>query len=246
MNKCKCCDEVIRSQVDRMILDGVSDDRISRALASIGVDVTKTSVLRHRQNHYTPPTNPVEYHPDIDIPAKASVELFQPIGDAGDLLDDIRATVDSNAVDITRDRLVRETLLARILEKQLAITDKALARYQAGEGRYPLDMIRGLTSLEQIFEKTLLHEIAVKDTKRHLFNREIKRRENDAFEMAKQRVLSGSRDFSLPEEILPATRNVEFGGFWMTSVEYNERIRIAWNHGIQIGLKGGASDTDPD
>lgn len=178
-----------------MISEGVSDDGIVRSLSSIGVVVGKSSILRHRRNH--PPETPpdgVEYPPDMVVHRRAPITQAAPMGDeAAQLLADIRAKIQTATVDISEDRLVRETLLGRIVEIQLAITATALDRYQQGEGRFPMDTIRGLSTVGALFERTVLHATAVNETRDMLFEREIRRRENLARADAKARVLRGER-----------------------------------------------------
>ncbi len=249
MNKCKCCDNPdIRAQVDRMIREGISDDGISKALGSIGVEIGKTSILRHRQNHPPVESVDVELDPDMAIPRPARVEPSLPMGDAAvRLLRDVREQVSRSDIDITTDRLVRETLLGRIMESQLAITATALDRYQEGEGRYPLDMIRGLSTVGALFEKTALHMAASTETKAMLFEREIARLESLARDDAKQRVLKGDKTAKrAPEEYLipsvwDSTWHVQtyaayqFGGSRLKGEAFNARIETAWSEGIAQG-----------
>ena len=260
MNKCKCCDNPdIRAQVDRMIREGVSDDGISRALGSIGVEIGKTSVLRHRQNHPPDDTGePVELNPDMAIPRPAHVEPAPPMGDAAArLLTEVREQITRSDIDITTDRLVRETLLGRIMESQLAITATALDRYQEGEGRYPLDMIKGLSTVGTLFEKTVLHMAAVTETKTMLFEREIARLESLAQDDAKQRVLKGEKvakkapeEYLIPSEWDSIFRvrkypSFRFGGTSLKGEVFNARIETAWSEGIAQGKadkQGGTHD----
>ena len=248
VTRCKvCATETIRSQVDRMVFEGVSDDGISRALSSVGVEISKSAILRHRTNH--PPAGPldgVELPPDMVVPRPNVVDVPPPMGDGpARLFDEIRAKVamGGSETDITRDRLVRETLLSRIFESQLAITVSALDRFQTGEGRYPLDMVRGLQAVSAMFEKTSLQTVATRQIQTDLFEREVERRENVVYQDAKNRVLAGERvPKEVPDEHLQ--RKADFGlgyesfFFGQTHMDgrvYNARMRQAWNDGIQDG-----------
>lgn len=248
MNPCKVClNDTVRSQVDRMISEQVSDEGISKALASIGVEIGKSSILRHRQNH--PPKNSVDdvqLDPDMKIPRPTTIEPTPPMGDeAARLLEEVRRQVDRSDIDITKDRLVRETLLGRILESQLAITATALDRYQQGDGRYPLDMVKGLATVGTLFEKTVLHSVAVEETKDMLFEREITRLESIAREEAKTRVLNHLKVTKKPDEeylqpydysaFTPGYETFRFGGCHMKGTEFNARITAAWQEGIKLG-----------
>lgn len=250
MNPCKVCSNpVIRSQVDRMISEGVSDEGISRGLASVGVEIGKTSILRHRQNHPPPePVGDVELPPDMDIPRRPPIEPAPPMGDAAArLLTEVREQVERSDIDITKDRLVRETLLGRILESQLAITATALDRYQQGDGRYPLDMVRGLSTVGTLFEKTVLHSTAVTETKAMLFDREISRLEAIARDDARDRVLRGEKvPRNAPDRYLMGIdwtsfnhdfELYRFGGKWMKGKEFNAKIEKAWSEGVAEGRK---------
>jgi len=163
------------------------------------------------------------------------------LGDApAQLLEEVRQTVANGGaeVDITLNRLVRETLLSRIYESQLAITASALDRFQTGEGRYPLDMVRGLQAVSLMFEKTALQTTANQASVNTLFEREIERRENLVYQDAYKRVLKGER---LSENI-PAhycqvndgygVKAFRFGNGSLNGHEYNQRMSRAWKLGI--------------
>lgn len=251
MNHCKVCSNpTVRSQVDRMISEGISDDGISKSLASIGVTISKSAILRHRQNHApkTPPEG-VEYPPDMVVHRREGVEVAPPMGDeAAKLLAEVREKIATDRVDITTDRLVRETLLGRILESQLAITATALDRFQQGEGRYPLDMVKGLSTVGALFEKTVLHSTAVGETKTMLFEREIARRERLARDEAKARTLRGEKVERVPHDHQTEPRwdivhnrlsaeTFRFGGQHLDGEEFNHRIERAWRKGIADALR---------
>ncbi len=247
VTRCKvCATETIRSQVDRMVFEGVSDDGISRALSSVGVEISKSAILRHRTNHAPAgPLDGVELPPDMVVPRPNVVDVPPPMGDGpAKLLQEIRDKVakGGSETDITRDRLIRETLLSRIFESQLAITVSALDRFQTGEGRYPLDMVRGLQAVSAMFEKTSLQTVATRQIQTDLFEREVERRESVVYQDAKNRVLAGER---VPKEVPDehCQPKADFGGHtsfffgqgrmegWM----YNNRMRRAWEDGVRDG-----------
>lgn len=248
VTRCKvCANETIRGQVDRMVSEGVSDDGISRALSSVGVEISKSAILRHRTNHIpTGPVDNVELPPDMVIPRPNQVEILPPMGDGpGKLLEDVRRMVamGGSEVDITQNRLVRETLLSRIFESQLAITASALDRFQTGEGRYPLDMVRGLQAVATMFEKTSLQTVATKKTEQTLFEREIERRENIVYQDAKNRVLSGERVHKEVPLDYCQTWNPHYGEYAdfhfghssMKGKDFNEFMQNAWEDGLRDG-----------
>jgi len=160
------------------------------------------------------------------------------------LIQEIRAKVakGGSETDITRDRLVRETLLSRIFESQLAITVSALDRFQTGEGRYPLDMVRGLQAVSAMFEKTSLQTVATTPMQNDLFEREVERRENLVYQDAKNRVLAGERvPREVPDEHLQpksdfgGLSSFSFGRTHMEGWKYNNRMRRAWDDGVRDG-----------
>lgn len=248
VTRCKvCANETIRSQVDRMVSENVSDDGISRALASVGVEISKSAILRHRTNHVpTGPVDDVELPPDMVIPRPNQVDVPPPMGDGpAKLLEEIRAMVATagSEVDITRDRLVRETLLSRIYESQLAITASALDRFQTGEGRYPLDMVRGLQAVSGLFEKTSLQTVATRKTEQTLFEREVERRENIVYQDARNRILAGERVHKeVPLEYCQAWNptygeymDFHFGDRSLKGKDFNESMQEAWEDGLRDG-----------
>lgn len=248
VTRCKvCANETVRAQVDRMVSEGVSDDGVSRALSSVGVEISKSAILRHRTNHVpTGPVDDVELPPEMVVPRPSQVDIPAPMGDGpAKLLEEIRAMVATGGseVDITRDRLVRETLLSRIYESQLAITASALDRFQTGEGRYPLDMVRGLQAVATMFEKTSMQTVATRKTEQTLFEREIERRENIVYQDARNRVLTGERvPKEVPSEycqekdgIFGEHTSFYFGPRSMSGTDFNNYMQQAWDDGIRDG-----------
>ena len=248
VTRCKvCANETVRAQVDRMVSEGVSDDGVSRALSSVGVEISKSAILRHRTNHVpTGPVDDVELPPEMVVPRPSQVDIPAPMGDGpAKLLEEIRAMVatDGSEVDITRDRLVRETLLSRIYESQLAITASALDRFQTGEGRYPLDMVRGLQAVATLFEKTSLQTVATRKTEQPLFEREVERRENIVFQDARNRILAGERVHKeVPLEYCQPWNptygeytDFHFGDRSLKGKDFNEYMQSAWEDGLREG-----------
>lgn len=249
-NPCKVCsNDEIRKQVDRLISEKVTDEGISKALASVGVTISDTSILRHRQNHYQQPDEMVELPEGMAIPRKATITANEPLGDApARLLDEIRANIDNERPDLTKNRLVRESLLNRIMESQLAIVATALDRYQQGEGRYPLDMVKGLQTIGSLFEKTLVNTKAESATIDEMFERELQRLESVAFNEARELAEKGASAKVLREALQkhlqpyessypPGYRTFRFGGKGLEGPKYNLRINDAWESGKKSARK---------
>lgn len=241
MSRCKVCEnETIRAQVDRMISEGVSDEGVSKSLASIGVSITKTSILRHRQNHMTSaPVEGVELDPTMVVARPAKIEPADPLGtEAAELLDQVRAQVDGGNVDLARDRMVRESIMARIYESQLAITSTALTRFQNGEGRYPLDMVKGLATVGTLFEKTAIHLASLQETKERILENEIRRLEQVVFEDAKTRTLNnGKVPTALPLEHQETETWFRYADKTCPKNQFNNRMEMAWLDGIDAGKR---------
>lgn len=248
--RCKVCSNpTIRAQVARMVEDGLSDEGISRALSSVGIVIGKSSILRHRQNHSDEDIDldEVDLPEGMEVPRPVHVEPGPAMGDEpAQLLAKIRDHVANESADILEDRMVRETLLQQILESQLAITATALARYQQGDGRYPLDMCKATASIWGLFEKTSLHSMVGKESQSHLFYREVERLEAVAFNDAKTRVLNGEKVQTEPPSDHLCGLEEDFSGrlkagyfrfcqHSMNGDEFNARIRRAWNAGRNEG-----------
>lgn len=249
--RCKVCSNpTIRAQVARMVEEGLSDDAVSRALRSVGVDIGKSSILRHRQNHSDADIDldEVELPEDMDVPRPVHVEQGPAMGDdAARLLATVRDRVVNERGDILQDRMVRETLLQQILESQLAITATALDRYQKGDGRYPVDMVKATAATWALFEKTTLNTMVGNESKSFLFQSEIERLEEVVFNEARSLTRQGnpaSKD--PPAHYLKGkeldymgktkTKNFHFCGHVMDGDRFNDRMRKAWNEGIEEGL----------
>lgn len=260
MTACKVCkNPIIRAQVDRMIFDGVSDERIAESLKSVGVKVAKTSVLRHRHNH--PPTsNPadtvlpegmapendtLDIRPE-DIKVESDTPEIRPLGnDAVGLLDEIKSMVRSDRINLTEDRLVRELLLDKIVENHLAVTASALNQYLTGDGRYPLDMIKGLSLVMQLHEKTVSSATSVRGTKHAIIEREVSRLTNLVRDDARNRVYKGERvSKNIPVEYLQPKSDFGdevidfvFGDTRYNGESFNTRMKNAWIEGIETGVQ---------
>lgn len=248
--RCKVCSNpTIRAQVARMVGEGLSDEAISRALNSVGVVIGKSSILRHRQNHSDEGVDldEVDYPEGMDVPRPVHVEPAPAMGnDPERLLQTVRERVTKQRGDIVEDRMVRETLLQQILESQLAITATALDRYQRGEGRYPVDMVKATASTWALFEKTSIHSMVTKASKLHLFNNEVERLERVVFEDAKARALSGEEipDDPPEEHLMSMELNLmgkktvgmfRFCEHSMNGNAFNNRMREAWKAGREAG-----------
>lgn len=250
VTRCKVCSNpTIRAQVARMIDEGLSDEAISRALNSVGADIGKSSILRHRQNHSDADIDldDVELPEDMEVPRPVHVQQGPAMGDdPAKLLAEVREKVANQRGDILQDRMVRETLLQQILESQLAITATALDRYQQGEGRYPVDMVKATAATWGLFEKTTLHTMVASESKGFLFDNEIERLEAVMFNEAKTRVLNGEKVPTDPpyEHLMPKKRDY-MGGVntvdfmfcqrSMNGDKFNARMREAWDQGRKAG-----------
>ena len=230
---CKvCADSKLRGQIDLLISEGMSDENVSRAAASIGILISKSGVLRHRMNH-----QPADDLAEIELPAGMKLPLklegSTPMqNEATALLEAVRKI--EGGVDVAKDQLTKETLLGQILETHLAITAVALDRYQKGEGRYPADMVKGLTAVGTLYEKTTLLLSSRGMTRAAIFEKEMQRREKDAREEARELALSG-KTVEFFETRHSVSEGVRFGKEFVTPEDINERVETAWNQGVKQG-----------
>lgn len=236
-NPCKVCSDAnLRAQVNALISEGISDENVSRAVASIGIAISKSAILRHRMNHAPADgVTPVEMPDGMQLPPR--LEPASPLEtEATALL--AKARLGKTEIDVARDQLTKETLLSQIFETQLAVTAVALDRYQKGEGRYPLDMVKGLSTIGALFERTSMQLSARGVTTSKLLEMEFERRESAAREEARQRAFGGEKNpsFYTSDHSLPFEGGMNFGTKWLSSMEVNERVETAWNDGIRIGM----------
>lgn len=88
----------------------------------------------------------------MDIPSKKIKIVY--MGNApNELSTEIKQQVEQNINDYDKERLIRDTLLCRICEQQLAVTATTLNHYQEGMCKYPINMIRGLSILAGMMVK---------------------------------------------------------------------------------------------
>lgn len=231
-NNCKACDDPsIRKAIDRMISEGHSDEMVSRACGSLGVSIARSSIMRHRMNHKpSEDVSEIPFPEGMKIPPK--LEITTPMRtEAEKLLETVRQ---GNPVDVAKDQLAKETLLSKILETHLAITAVALDRYQRGEGRYPIDIVKGLSAVGSLYEKTTLLLASKGMTRAAILEKELQRRETAAREDARQRAIRGeSTSFSSSEHA--TSDSVRFGELYLKPEEINTRVEAAWNEGVRLG-----------
>ena len=234
-NPCKVCsDATLRAQVNALISEGISDENVSRAVASIGIAISKSAILRHRMNHAPADGVPPVERPDgMQLPPR--LEPASPLeSEANALLE--KARLGKTEIDVARDQLTKETLLSQIFETQLAVTAVALDRYQKGEGRYPLDMVKGLSTIGSLFEKTNLMTSSRGFTAASLLEKEFERRESAAREEARRRTVAGETpSFYTSSQYLDADGGINFGTKFLMASEVNDRVSRAWEDGIRIG-----------
>lgn len=234
-NPCKVCSDTnLKRQVNTLIAEGISDENVSRAVASIGILISKSAILRHRMNH-TPVdgVTPVEMPDGMQLPPK--LEPASPLEtEATALL--VKARLGKTEIDVARDQLTKETLLSQIFETQLAVTAVALDRYQRGEGRYPLDMVKGLATIGALFEKTSMQVSSRGFTTSTLLEMEFERRESAAREEARRRAFAGENpNFYTSEHRITVDGGVHFGTRFLSASDVNDRVESAWEDGIRIG-----------
>lgn len=214
-----------------MISEGHSDEMVSRACGSLGVSIARSSIMRHRMNHKpSEDVSEIPFPEGMKLPPK--LEITTPMrSEAEKLLEDVRQ---NTGVDVARDQLAKETLLAKILETHLAITAVALHRYQRGEGRYPLDMVKGLSAVGALYEKTTLLLASRGMTRAAILEKELTRRENAAEQEGRRRALNGE-----PTEFYNCEHStsdaVKFGEAFVMPEEINLRVEAAWNKGVRLG-----------
>lgn len=234
-NPCKVCSDAnLRTQVNALLAEGISDENVSRAVASIGIAISKSAILRHRMNHAPADgVTPVEMPEGMQLPPR--LEPASPLEtEATALL--AKARLGKTEIDVARDQLTKETLLSQIFETQLAVTAVALDRYQKGEGRYPLDMVKGLSTIGALFEKTNLMTSSRGFTAASLLEMEFERRESAAREEARRRTVAGENpSFYTSSHYLAADGSIQFGTKFLLAGEVNDRVSNAWDEGIRIG-----------
>ena len=234
-NPCKVCSDAnLKAQVNALIAEGISDENVSRAVASIGIAISKSAILRHRMNHAPADgVTPVEMPEGMQLPPR--LDPASPLEtEATALL--AKAGLGKTEIDVARDQLTKETLLSQIFETHLAVTAVALDRYQKGEGRYPLDMVKGLATIGALFEKTSMQVSSRGFTTSTLLEMEFERRETAAREEARRRAIAGENpSFYMSEHRLSIDGGVHFGTKFLSATDVNERVETAWNDGIRIG-----------
>lgn len=152
--KCKvcACDENQRNQVESRLRIGDSVNDIAADLRSFGIQISGTSVLRHKTNHMP------EFQREGSEPLKPKYSEDDVKGEPFTI--NVQETLDEIEEELlerdyqesaTIERLKTQILLERICQNQLVIVEQLQRRYVAAQGAYPNDQIRGLkTILEMI------------------------------------------------------------------------------------------------
>jgi hypothetical protein len=145
--KCKvcACDEERRTMIENRLRIGDSVNDIAADLRSFGIEISGTSVLRHKNNHMP------EYQREGNEPLKPKYSESDVKGepltiDVAEVLAEIEEELTNHDYQesATIERLKTQILLERICQNQLVIVEQLQNRYVQAKGAYPNDQIRGL------------------------------------------------------------------------------------------------------
>lgn len=154
--KCKVCESDKKDYIEQMILQGNSDTDISKTLKDMGVDISFTSIKRHKLNHM------MEY---IELIKENAGEKGNKKYGRDDSQNSFTITVDIlkevensviNGIDYNKladANLTTLFLLNRIVNNQLAIVVNLQEKYMKGESKYPNEQLRGLQIVQEIMIK---------------------------------------------------------------------------------------------
>lgn len=164
MQKCKLCLCPKREEIEKQILLGISYNDISTTLKAMGFAVSPPSIRRHEMICMGIDKNKERQ----DNRKFKSIDAIIPVNTSININELIEKTKEELANDnmlevITSNMELSYLLLLKISIKQQAIVLSLTDKFIAGNGKYPLDEIRGMKTIHDLTNDiTTFNKLAVK------------------------------------------------------------------------------------
>ena len=164
MQKCKLCLCPKREEIEKQILQGISYNDISATLKAMGFAVSPPSIRRHEmicmgidKNKQREDNRKFKVK-DAIIPVNTGIDINELIEKTKEELENY------NMLEvITSNMELSYLLLLKISIKQQAIVLSLTDKFIAGNGKYPLDEIRGMKTIHDLTSDiTTFNKLAVK------------------------------------------------------------------------------------
>ena len=164
MQKCKLCLCPKREEIEKQILQGISYNDISATLKAMGFAVSPPSIRRHEmicmgidKNKQREDNRKFKVK-DAIIPVNTGIDINELIEKTKEELEN-----DNMLEVITSNMELSYLLLLKISIKQQAIVLSLTDKFIAGNGKYPLDEIRGMKTIHDLTSDiTTFNKLAVK------------------------------------------------------------------------------------
>lgn len=151
---CKVCESEYKDLVEKMILNGESNNAIANDLQSKGVAITHASINRHKARHM------IEHKEAIESLATPKYNVKNDRNndnciDAKNIFNEVKKDVENieRYGDIVENYKMLNTMLFRIVNNQMAITIDLQEKYMNGNCKYPYEQIRGLQIVQDMLQK---------------------------------------------------------------------------------------------
>lgn len=164
MTKCKVCRSQHLADIDRLIVSGSNFDYLSQWCSDRGFQVTSNTLKRHANNHvagYQPrsqikPSTPATSTEQSEV--EFNLICFEAYCDSIGLNPEDFRDLDSNIEKIIYGS---QKALSLLFFKNCAIVDFKLTQHLGDRAGYPLEQIRGLRSVFEMYAKVTGIEIAI-------------------------------------------------------------------------------------
>ena len=166
MSKCKICQSKLRDDIDRQILAGSNFSYLAQWCNERGLKVTPNSLKRHAIDHL----------PEYQTPSEANLEPVNHQAENSDINPNIISfeayclsiglePSDFQDLEHNFDKIIygSQKALSLLFFKSTAIVDFKITQHLYSESAYPLQQIKGLRSIFEMYAKITGIEITINE-----------------------------------------------------------------------------------
>lgn len=152
---CKVCESEFKELVEKMILNGESNNAIANDLQSKGFAITHASINRHKARHMIEHKEKINELATPKNNSKYDRNNDENNIDAKSIFDDMKKDIQNieRYGDIVENYKMLNAMLFRIVNNQMAITIELQEKYMSGKCKYPYEQIKGLQIVQDMLQK---------------------------------------------------------------------------------------------
>lgn len=152
---CKVCESEYKELIEKMILNGESNNAIAGDMQLKGIAITHASINRHKKSHMKEHEEKIK---ELATPKyNTKYDRNDNTGEinANEILEEMK--VKNNLMQTYSDMAENFSLLSymtmEIVNNQMAITIDLQKKYMKGECKYPYEQIKGLELVQNMLQK---------------------------------------------------------------------------------------------